>query len=219
MNNPLLIKMLTVIISAALTAGLFLSAVKYFQPEPTRLNQAPIINNGPQPVKTQTLLALPLSEALKRVTKKPFGIYIAPDNSPVSPEKFTGYHTGVDFEITPDEENKDMPISAICSGALLMKKSATGYGGVAVQSCKLDNQAITIIYGHLKLSSIGFKVGQAVAAGEKIGLLGQGYSGETGGERKHLHLGLHRGSAINLLGYAQDKKLLSGWLNALDYLK
>jgi hypothetical protein len=30
--------------------------------------------------------------------KKPFGIYITPENSPVQPENFTGYHTGIDVE-------------------------------------------------------------------------------------------------------------------------
>lgn len=219
MNNALPIKILTVIITAVLIVGLFLFAAKYFQPKPAILNQPLVINNGPKPVKTQPLLALPVSEALKRVTKKPFGLYVAPNNSPVKPEKFTGYHTGVDFEILPGEENKDIAVSAVCAGKLLLKKSATGYGGVAVESCKLNGNDITVIYGHLKLSSISIKIGQAITAGETIGILGQGYSSETGGERKHLHLGIHKGVAVNLLGYVPDKKLLSGWLNALDYLK
>lgn len=222
MNNSLVIKILIIIISLALIIGLFLTVAKYFQPKPIIINQPAAINNGQKPPEIQTplaQLALPLSSALERVTKKPFGLYVTPKDSPVNPEKFTGYHTGVDFEILPGEENKDVAIAAVCSGALLIKKSATGYGGLAVESCKLDNQAVTIIYGHLKLSSITLKVGQTVAAGEKIGILGQGYSNETSGERKHLHLGIHKSATINLLGYVPDKKLLSGWLNALDYLK
>jgi hypothetical protein len=35
---------------------------------------------------------------VQRVTKKPFGLYVDPDNSPVQPEMFTGYHTGADAE-------------------------------------------------------------------------------------------------------------------------
>lgn len=219
MSDSLSAKILIITISAVLIIGLFLFTAKYFQPKPAMLNQTPIINNSPKPVEARLLLALPVSQALDRVTKKPFGLYLTPNNSPVSPEKFTGYHTGVDFEVTPDEANKDITVSAVCAGKLLLKKSATGYGGVAVQSCKLDNQDITVIYGHLKLSSISLKAGQAIARGEKIGLLGQGYSSETGGERKHLHLGIHKGIAVNLLGYVQQKSQLSGWLNALDYLK
>lgn len=141
-------------------------------------------------------MALPLNAALKRVTKKPFSLYVSPDHSPVTPERFTGYHTGVDFEILPGEENKDIAVSAICAGKLLLKKSASGYGGVVVESCKLNNQNITIIYGHLKLSSINLKVNQTIAVGEKIGILGKGYSNETSGERKHLHLGIHKGVAV-----------------------
>ncbi len=219
MKKSLSVKILIIIIPAVLTASLFLFAAQYFRPKQTIPNQASVVNNDPKPVKTQPLLALPLNSALNRVTKKPFGIYITPKNSPVQPEKFTGYHTGVDFEIMPGETNKDTAVSAVCAGKLLLKKSATGYGGVAVQSCKLNNRAITIIYGHLKLPSISLKVGQAISAGEKIGILGKGYSSEMAGERKHLHLGIHQGTGINLLGYVQQKSQLAGWLNALDYLK
>jgi len=223
MNKFLLIKILVIIIIVALIFGLSLLVVKYFQPKQNLVNQPPVVNqvvnNNPEPIIIQPKLALPLDQALSRVTKKPFGIYITPKNSPISPEKFSGYHTGVDFEIFPNEENKDITVSAVCVGKLLLKKYAAGYGGVAVELCKLDNQDVTIIYGHLKLSSIDLKVDQAIAAGEKIGILGKGYSSETDGERKHLHLGVHKGSTVNLLGYVQDKNLLSDWFNALDYLK
>jgi len=161
----------------------------------------------------------PIISAKSRVTKKPFGLYVSPGHSPVSPEKFTGFHTGVDFETSPDEAKTDVPILAVCTGNLLLKKWASGYGGVAVESCSLNSQPITIIYGHLKLSSITIHVGQKISAGDRIGILGQGYSTETDGERKHLHLGIHKGTAINILGYVDKSSQLSGWLNILDYLK
>ena len=163
-------------------------------------------------------LALPIKNALGRVTKKPFGIKVSPGNSPVSPEKFSGYHTGVDFETTPDEQNIAVPIYAICDGKLLLKKSATGYGGVLVESCKIDNRAVTIIYGHLKLTSIINKVNDTLKAGQQIAILGKGYSVETAGERKHLHLGIHLGAAINLLGYVQTPQALKNWLDVINYL-
>lgn len=165
------------------------------------------------------LLALPIDQALSRITKKPFGIKVSPNNSPVSPEKFSGYHTGVDFETLPEEQDVDVPIYAVCSGQLLLKKWASGYGGVAVQKCSIENQDVTIIYGHLNLSSINITTGQKIAAGEKIGILGKGYSAETDGERKHLHLGIHKGLAINLLGYVQNKTELENWIDAMKYLK
>lgn len=168
---------------------------------------------------SQAVFIEPISQALSRVTKKPFGIYVTPQNSPVSPEKFTGYHTGVDFETLPDEASTDVPIYAICNGSLALKKYATSYGGVAVESCKLNGQDITIIYGHLKLASITINIGSKLIAGQPIGILGKGYSTETDGERKHLHLGIHKGSTLNLLGYVQNASELANWLDVTKYLK
>jgi murein DD-endopeptidase MepM/ murein hydrolase activator NlpD len=164
-------------------------------------------------------LTLPLSDALSRVTKKPFGLKVSPGHSPINPEKFSGYHTGVDFETLPSEADVDVSVMAVCTGPLLMKKIATGYGGVAVQECQLDNQIATIIYGHLRSAAIVPKVGEEMAAGQTFAVLGTGYSSETDGERKHLHLGIHIGSVINILGYVQNSADLSGWLDALKYLK
>ena len=154
-----------------------------------------------------------------RVTKKPFGIYVSPDNSPVQPEKFTGYHTGVDFETTASESNIDVPVSAFCDGKLLLKEYATGYGGVAVQSCTLNNQAVTIIYGHLYLASIKLNNGDRVKKGDPIGNLGKGYSVQTDGERKHLHLGIHKGTTVDIRGYVQQQSQLLDWLNPTQFLK
>jgi murein DD-endopeptidase MepM/ murein hydrolase activator NlpD len=154
-----------------------------------------------------------------RITKKLFGTYVTPKNSPVQPERFTGYHTGVDFETAPAEKDKDVPIPALCDGALLMKESASGYGGVAVQSCTLNNEMVTVIYGHLRLSSISGRAGQKLHAGDMLGVLGTGYSSETDGERKHLHLGIHKGPDINILGYVQKQSDLSDWLDPTQFLK
>jgi hypothetical protein len=156
----------------------------------------------------------PLDRASERMTKKPFGIFITPQNSLVQPEKFRGYHTGTDFEIFPEELNTDVTVHAVCSGKLAMKKNATGYGGVAVESCELNGAPIAVIYGHLKLSSIAKNVGDDLKVGDTIGILGAGYSVETSGERKHLHLGFHKGSAANILGYVQNKNELSGWIDS-----
>ena len=162
---------------------------------------------------------LPISNALSRVTKKPFGIYITPKTSPVQPEKFSGYHTGADFEVFDNEKNVDVPIFAICTGKLAMKKYASGYGGVAVQECTTNNNPVTIVYGHLRLSSVKPSAGDNIKAGEQIAVLGTGYSNETDGERKHLHLGIHKGSSTNILGYVQKQSDLSQWIDPLTLLK
>ncbi len=164
-------------------------------------------------------LAWPISDALSRVTKKPFGIYVSPGHSPVSPERFTGYHTGADFETTPAEQNIDVPVFAICDGKILAARYASGYGGVIVESCTMDNGPVTVIYGHVRQSSIIPTAGQIIKAGDKLAVLGTGYSSETDGERKHLHLGIHKGTSIDILGYVQNKAALSGWIDPLSVLK
>jgi len=170
-------------------------------------------------IETKKILVQPLSSALERVTKKPFGIKVSPNNSPVNPERFSGYHTGVDFEIFSGEEDADVPVSAVCSGPLLEKRTVSGYGGVAIQKCSIENVEATVLYDHLKLSSIGGSAGDMLSAGDRIGILGKGYSAETSGERKHLHLGIRKGIKINYLGYVQSEGELSGWIDAMKYLK
>lgn len=155
----------------------------------------------------------PLNRASERATKKKFGDYITPQNSPVQPEKFTGYHAGVDFEIFPEEINADVPVSAVCSGDVKIKQRVDGYGGVLVQSCLLKSGSATLLYGHLKLSDITVKVGEKIQAGDIIGVLGADKSIETDGERKHLHLGVHRGEDINFKGYVISKDELAGWID------
>jgi murein DD-endopeptidase MepM/ murein hydrolase activator NlpD len=177
----------------------------------TPVSETPTSSNSQQ-------FSAPISRALERVTKKPFGIYITPQNSPVQPERFSGYHTGVDFETFTDEQNIDVPIYAVCDGKLLTKRMATGYGGIAVQACKLENQDVTIIYGHLRLASISANIGDQLKTGDKLAVLGTGFSQEIDGERKHLHLGVHKGTAINILGYVQNSSDLSNWIDITKYL-
>jgi murein DD-endopeptidase MepM/ murein hydrolase activator NlpD len=160
----------------------------------------------------------PLDRATERITKKPFGIFITLQNSPVQPERFQGYHTGVDFEIFPEELNVEVSIRAACSGELKLKEYATGYGGVAVQGCELNKEPITVIYGHLKLSSITASIGEKISTGDVIGILGANQSSETNGERKHLHLGFHKGTAINISGYVSSQSELSNWIDPCLYV-
>ena len=158
-------------------------------------------------------LVSPISGGVSRITKKPFGIYVSPTDSPIIPEHFTGYHTGADFETYPSEQTTDVPIATVCTGPLLLKEYASGYGGVAVQGCTINSLSVTIIYGHLRLASITPTVGQVIQAGTQFAVLGTGYSTETDGERKHLHLGIHIGTDINVLGYVANQNDLSGWLD------
>jgi hypothetical protein len=172
-------------------------------PEPSILNQVPA---------KEKPLDVPMENALERITKKPFGVLIRRDTSPVQPERFSGFHTGVDFEVLEDELSKEVPVLAICAGPVIYKKFATGYGGIIVQSCAL-NGPVTVVYGHVGLDKSPAKLGKEYALGEKLGVLGDAESRWTDGERKHLHLGIHRGDGLNIQGYVQDKSLLSNWID------
>jgi murein DD-endopeptidase MepM/ murein hydrolase activator NlpD len=160
----------------------------------------------------------PLEWAKTRVTKKPFGISIDKATSPVQPERFSGYHTGADFEVFPDEVESDVSVRAICSGRVLERRVASGYGGLLVTSCTLDGAMVTVVYGHLRLASIGVSVGEEITTGDEIGLLGTGGSSETDGERKHLHLGIHRGSVVDIRGYVTRQADLGNWLDPCQYV-
>jgi murein DD-endopeptidase MepM/ murein hydrolase activator NlpD len=188
-----------------------------------------ILKNKTQLNKTQSVavqttpvapsLVLPIDSNVERISKKFSGTYVTPQNSPVSPERFKGYHNGLDFETFSNEKNIDVSIKAICSGPLVFKRMVSGYGGVAIQRCKINSQDVTVLYGHIRLSSIAYKINAQLKAGDTIGVLGTGYSSETDGERKHLHLGIHKGTAINLAGYVQDKSQLIGWLDPREILQ
>jgi len=162
---------------------------------------------------TENILNIPLVNAAERITKKPFGIYITPQNSPVQPERFRGFHTGTDFEILPGEENSDVSVLAICDGKIIYKNYVNGYGGVIIQSCTLIGESATVLYGHISLAESPVQINTELKKGDRIAVLGQGFSQETNGERKHLHLGIHKGIAIELRGYVQSQNQLSAWLD------
>ncbi|MDZ4385308.1 MAG: M23 family metallopeptidase [Candidatus Moranbacteria bacterium] len=221
-------KLLTIAVIATLVLCLFWIGNLYpkksaIAPVTNQLENADVANlveknAGSQETDNVDIFQPPLDRAGERVSKKPFEIFITPQNSPIQPEKFRGYHTGADFEIFPEESDADVPVRAVCPGRLKAKEYANGYGGVAVESCELNGQPITAVYGHLKLASIRLVVGSDLKSGDIIGVLGTAYSAETSGERKHLHLGFHKGTSMNILGYVQSQSELSGWIDPCLYV-
>jgi hypothetical protein len=172
--------------------------------------------NTPSFPEVKPLYGEPIANAKNRILKKPFGIYITPATSPVQPEHFTGYHTGTDFEVTNQEITQDIPVLAVCDGKILVKKWVSGYGGVVVQTCNFQDQAVTILYGHLNISeNTSPAVGSNVMVGERLAMLGAQYGHDTDGERKHLHLGIHKGTAVDYRGYVVSKSDLSEWIATL----
>ncbi len=161
----------------------------------------------------------PLSSPRERISKKPFGLYVSPENSPVAPERFSGYHTAIDFEVFESEKDAPVQVRAFCGGKVREKRVADGYGGVLAQECLLGGQAVTVVYGHLKIQGVPARVGEYLAPGEKLGILGAGGTAETDGERKHLHFGIHKGTNVDIRGYVTRETELDQWLDPLTYFK
>lgn len=162
----------------------------------------------------------PLDNAKSRIIKKPFGIYITPQTSPIQPERFSGYHTGADFEVTSGELSKNVEVKAICDGKILEKRKLSGYGGVLVQSCTISGRPVTVLYGHVDITSPFVPdVGDSISAGKLLAYLALDKSEYSGGERKHLHLGIHKGEKIDSRGYVQDKNQLSNWIDIKSLLQ
>ncbi len=175
------------------------------------------INANTTPTTTPSVV-IPIANFFNRITKKPFGIYITPKTSPVQPEKFKGYHTGADAETTTDEKNIDIPIQAIANGTVVFAGHVNGYGGVIIIEHNVNGEKITALYGHLRIASFKVKVKDKVHPGDQIAVLGTGYSSETDGERKHLHLGILKGYVINYKGYVPTQSGLSPWEDPVVWL-
>ena len=101
---------------------------------------------------------------------------------------------------------------SFCAGKLAVKRIASGYGGVLAQNCILAGEPVAVVYGHIALGSVTAKVGDELKSGEQIAALGEPGI-DTDGERKHLHLGIHKGSQVDIRGYVQNQSELGGWLD------
>ncbi len=167
-------------------------------------------------------LPWPLNDPEKRQVLLKYGMYVTPDpnQNPISPpERFTGYHTGLDIEILPEEKDLSVLVKTICEGKLLYAGVIEGYGGVVIQECMVDNQPSSVLYGHLDPNSFKASVNEeSVTSGTTVAELGDAYTEETGNTRKHLHLGIHKGNHIEFLGYIKDLKDLEEFVDPLPLL-
>ncbi len=171
-----------------------------------------------EPFKQKTptyLYAEPTKNFKKRATKKLFGTYVSPGHSPISPERFTGYHTGVDSEY--GDIKSDVPVHSIAKGKVVAAQYVSGYGGAIAISSVIDGAPRIVIYGHLDPGRLP-EVGTQVKQDQRIGFLGVAYSSQTDGERRHLHLAILANNVLGWRGYVQSKSQLSSWLNPIKVL-
>lgn len=167
-------------------------------------------------------LIYPLENGKNRPQLLTFGLYVTPDpqNNPINPpERFTGFHTALDFEILPEELEKEVPVYAVCEGRTLFSGTADGYGGVLVHSCNLGGQKVTVLYGHLDPGSLTKKVRGSVKTGDKLGILGDHKTQETGDTRKHLHFGIHKGTKVEFKGYVENRDELNNFIDPRQLLE
>jgi len=176
---------------------------------------APSVTISPSIIPSpQSQLAEPVKDFKARVTKKPFGIYVTPQNSPVQPERFTGYHTGADAEY--GDVTADVAVYAIVDGIITYSKYTSGYGGCFIIKVEINGTPHSVLYGHIRPSTLP-SLGQQFKKGDQIAVLGTAYSTETDGERRHLHLGILSDDRIDIKGYVSSKFQLSGWLDPLSF--
>lgn len=188
------------------------SWVRHHQTTAVTTVETPASSASPSTTPSKPAVVAPIGQFKERVTKKFFGTYITPSNSPIQPERFTGYHTGIDVEYT--DVTDDVPVYAIADGSVIVAKWASGYGGVVEIKHSINGRTLYAIYGHLRPSSL-VKVGSTVSQGQQIAVLGTGYSDETDGERRHLHFGIAISPTIT--GYvAATSELNATWIDPLS---
>ncbi len=170
-----------------------------------------------------TLLAgcyWPVENGSGRETPLHFGLYVTPDpqTNPIDPpERFTGWHAGVDFEVSTSEADAQIDVYAVCSGKVRFGGFAEGYGGLLIQDCTLKGQPVTVLYGHLTVEGLP-AADSMLTQGQRFATLGAARSRDTDGNRKHLHFEIHKGRDLVLQGYVQKEAELENFIDPMTVL-
>lgn len=171
----------------------------------------------------------PIDRYFERQNVKGFGLLvdapfhernraIFPNNG--LPNQFTGYHAGVDVEYTaPVDQTREVPVRAIADGQVVYVGDVAGYGGLIIVRHAAP-EPITSLYGHVRLVGRQVNRGDAVKAGQALAFLGNQYSRETSGARRHLHFGIHKGVVVDVGGHEPSLAALNReWYNPNDWLE
>ena len=155
----------------------------------------------------EPVVVFPIAEYASRITVNAFG-----EQSQVTLE---GYHVGDDVEYT--NTDREVSVFAIADGVLTRKEWIKGYGGVLVVTHTIEGKALSVIYGHVDLSSVSLNAGEKVLKGQQIAYLGEGGTPETDSERKHLHFAMYEGADSRIQGYEPSAEKLEEWVNPYDF--
>lgn len=150
-----------------------------------------------------SLIAFPVEQFRERDTLKEFGTW-------VDDGRFLGYHLGDDIEY--GDVADEVPVRAVADGTVLHAGWVSGYGGMMLVRHEVNGRTVNAIYGHLDPASL-VKEGETVKKGEQIAVLGDAFTHETDGRRKHLHFGLYEGTDLRFNGYTLDVNELATWID------
>lgn len=173
-----------------------------------------------QPVEVAPKYVYPIDNFAARITKNDFGQYF-PVGGTTNPDRavcpsatyYSGYHTANDLEAFPSELNLAVPVKSIAAGTVRRVGPVSGYGGLIVIEYDIGGSIYTAYFGHVNLSTATVKTGDVVTPSEHIVDLAPQCSSTNGNVRKHLHFGLHEGSAIDVSGYVSGSGTLSNWVD------
>ncbi len=165
----------------------------------------------------------PMDKISERATLKGFGtlandaFYKGREN--LFPTKFYGYHAGQDLESLSSEKADSVlvPFYAVTDGTIIYIGTLKGYGGVILE--RLDDGQHVALYGHIKIPN-NLNINNRIKAGDLISYLGNNFSIETSGERKHLHFAIHKGTDEYFHGHEPNVSILnSQWEDPILFLK
>lgn len=216
-DYPLIMKeflgVIFLILAAAIMMMVLLSRIEIPQPTPGTTTSF---------VTTTTVHGyhFPITNYTLRKGLRDFGKLVTPGDAESLDcgAAFSGYHTADDLEIFPAEADLSVPVFAFADGTVSEVQTVSGYGGLLVLKSQVEGMNYNAYYGHLDLTTVAKKAGQAVSSGEKIAELGKGCSSESGGERKHLHFGISKGEWLDYRGYVETASELENWLDPTVFL-
>ena len=182
-------------------------------------NNQPTVQAPVAPTKVATV-TYPIDQFSARLTGNFFGTYFPSGQGSnfdtqvcQNATYYVGYHTGDDLETFPSELSSVVSVVSIADGTVRQVGPVTGYGGLIVVDYILNNLSYTAYFGHVNLATATVKAGDHVVMGQKLVELGSQCSQTNGNVRKHLHFALHKGTAVDVRGYAPDQTTLANWVD------
>lgn len=187
---------------------------------PTGSNQPGTTQEHEKEPKSESKYFYPISDYNNRIKYRWYSKQVnANDAVPYCGAQFAGLHNADDLEATEAEQNPEVPVYSISDATVNSISTVSGYGGLIVLSANIENQLYMVYYGHVNLSSSPLAVGQSVKAGDFIANLGKGCTQEAGGERKHLHFSIRKGTAVDVRGYVGSVQEVQNWVNPKEFLE